>query len=105
MSTRSNLRTVPLSPAKDTAVPTSRHASGPTGFDHQAVKLRLHKVGMVVLTIAPLPDGTGMKYTLLGGAVLLVYFNGNHQVQGKASDDDRMLLRKALRSTWEYPWA
>ena len=99
MSTRSNLRTVPLSVPKDTASPTSRREKAPTGFDHQAVKLRIREAGMLVLTVAPLPDGTGMKYTLLGGAVLLVYFNGNHQVQGKASNEDRLLLGKAFRST------
>lgn len=99
MSTRFNLRTVPRSPATMPARPTSSRAMAPTAFDHQAVKRLIHKVGMAVLTVAPLPDGTGMKYTLLGGAVVLVYFNGNHQVQGKVSDDDRLLLRKALRST------
>jgi hypothetical protein len=98
MGTRLNVRAALLFPEKHTTSSTSRHAKAPTAFDHHAIKRRICRAGMVVLAVAPLPDGTGMKYTLLGGAVVLVYFNGNHQVQGKVADDDRMLLRKALRS-------
>lgn len=99
MSIRLDARAALLSPTKQAATTPSRRAKVPAAFDHHVVKRRIRKAGMAVLTVVPLPDGTGMKYTLLGGAVVLVYFNGNHQVQGKASDDDRLLLRKALRST------
>ena len=97
MSTPLNVRPALLSTKVHTAS-HSRRAKAPAAFDHEAVKRRIRNAGMDVLTVAPLPDGTGMKYTLLGGELVLVYFNGNHQVQGKVSGDDRLLLRKALHS-------
>jgi hypothetical protein len=98
MSTRPNHRPVLLSSAKQStaALPVRQHAT--LDFDHQAVKRRIRQVGMDVLAVTALSNGTGVKYTLLGGAVVTVYNNGNHQLQGKVSDDDRERLALALGS-------
>ena len=94
------LSTVPvlLSPAKQPTVAMGTHQQALTMFDHEAVKRRIRKAGMDVLTVAALSNETGMKYTLLGGPVVTVYNNGNHQVQGKVSERDRKRLQRALRS-------
>src|SRR4051794_1374953 len=98
MSTRSNHRAVLLSLAKQStgSLPVLQQAS--LDFDHRAIKRRIRGTGMDVLTVAALANGTGMKYALLGGAVVTVYNNGNHQVQGRVSDDDRERLEWALGS-------
>ena len=85
MSTRFN-RHPPLSPG-----------SQASAFDHELVMRRIRKAGMETLSITSLSNGTGVKFILLGGAVLTVYNTGRFQVQGSASDDERKRLDRALR--------
>jgi len=90
--------TVPASHFKPSNFPVSPGRGKQDDFDHEAVKRRIRRAGMDVLSVAALPNRTGSKYTLLGGPVVTVYNNGNHQVQGKVSERDLKHLQRALRS-------
>ena len=95
MSNRSSRS--PAAPSANTtwlAASSSRVPS--TNFNHEAVLRRIRRAGMEVLTVTELSNGTGMKYRLLGGAVVTVYYNGNYLIQGRVSDADRKRLDRVL---------
>ena len=65
--------------------------------DHEAVKRRVRDAGLDVMRISELPSKLGFQYTVIGGALLVVYNTGNSDVQGKPSDKDRRRLKRAFR--------
>jgi len=86
-----------LAGQKSSATAQARN-SVPSPFNREAVIRRIRRAGFEVLASVALPNGTGMKFTLLGGPVVTVYNNGNHLVQGKVSDGDVKRIQRALRA-------
>ena len=65
-------------------------------FDHDLIKRRIEKAGHEVFRITALSDGTGNRYGLLGGGMVIVYNTGTVVVAGKLNEKQSARLKRKL---------